>query len=81
MPATIIKPQDRHRNNLKSSKKHRKLTEVTYLNNKDSNYTEKIEALDSQFNYQDHQDYYWGPPELSVLYVLHYMSRHLLLKN
>ncbi|OKH26446.1 hypothetical protein [Chroogloeocystis siderophila] len=49
-------------------KKHIKLTEITYRRNCDSDYTEKIEALDKQFNYSNDSDYYWSEPELSLFY-------------
>ena len=49
-------------------KKHLKLAEINYRNNKESSYTEKIEELEKNFNYNNHSDYYWGKPELSLLY-------------
>ena len=49
-------------------KKHVKLTEITYRSNTDSDYTEKIEKLEKNFNYSSNGDYYWGPPQLSILY-------------
>ncbi|PSB21059.1 hypothetical protein C7B76_05570 [filamentous cyanobacterium CCP2] len=45
-----------------------KLTEINYRRNTESDYTEKIEALDSSFNYRDNGDYFWGQAELSILY-------------
>ncbi len=47
---------------------HRRIIDTTYHNNQNSNYTENIERLDSQFNYESNKDYYWGPPELSIFY-------------
>lgn len=49
-------------------KKHLKLTEITYRNNIESSYTEKIEELDKNFNYSSNSEYYWNEPELSILY-------------
>lgn len=49
-------------------KKHIKLTEITYQRNIDSDYTEKIEELDRQFNYSNNRNDYWSYPELSTLY-------------
>lgn len=49
-------------------KKHVKLTEINYRRNTESDYTEKIEELDKHFNYSSNSDYYWGEPELSLLY-------------
>ncbi len=49
-------------------KKHVKLIEVTYENNNDSDYTEKIKELDKNFNYSSNSNYYWSDPELSTLY-------------
>lgn len=48
------------------AKKHHKLTEVTYQNNVDSDYTEKIKELDKSFSYSNSD--YWGEPRLSLLY-------------
>ncbi|MBD1932433.1 MULTISPECIES: hypothetical protein [Cyanophyceae] len=49
-------------------KKHIKITEINYRRNTDSDYTEKIEELDKNFNYSSNSDYYWSQPELSMLY-------------
>lgn len=49
-------------------KKHIKLTEINYRRNTESDYTEKIEELDKHFDYSSNSDYYWGEPELSLLY-------------
>jgi hypothetical protein len=49
-------------------KKHFKLIETTYRSNTDSDYTEKIEELDRNFNYSSNSDYYWSEPEQSMLY-------------
>jgi hypothetical protein len=50
------------------AKKHLKLTEITYRNNVESNYTEKIEELDKSFDYNSNSNSYWNEPELSILY-------------
>jgi hypothetical protein len=55
-------------NSHKPEKKHVKIINKTLQNNIDSDYTEKIRELDNQFNYTDNSDYYWGPPEQSILY-------------
>ena len=49
-------------------KKHLKVTEINYRNNSESNYTEKIEELEKNFNYSNNSDHYWSHPELSTLY-------------
>ncbi|HEY9670380.1 MAG TPA: hypothetical protein V6D11_02975 [Waterburya sp.] len=49
-------------------KKHLKLTEINYRRNTESDYTEKIEALDKNFNYSSNSHDYWSEPELSLLY-------------
>jgi hypothetical protein len=49
-------------------KKHQKLIETTYRNNKDSDYTEKIEELSKSFNYNSNRNHYWSEPEQSLLY-------------
>jgi hypothetical protein len=48
--------------------KHRKLIATTYANNVDSDYTEKIQALNKSFNYSHNRDHYWSEPEQSMLY-------------
>ena len=42
--------------------------EKNYKNNLDSDYTEKIEELDHNFNYKSNNNHYWSEPEQSVLY-------------
>jgi hypothetical protein len=49
-------------------KKHLKLTEINYRNNSESDYTEKMQALDRDFDYQRDSQHFWGEPELSLLY-------------
>lgn len=49
-------------------KKHFQVIEKTYRNNTDSDYTEKIEALGKNFDYNSNSNDYWGDPELSTLY-------------
>ncbi|GAB1543927.1 hypothetical protein NUACC21_66030 [Scytonema sp. NUACC21] len=49
-------------------KKHIKLTEINYQRNSNSEYTERIEELDKNFDYSSNNNNYWGPPELSTLY-------------
>lgn len=49
-------------------KNHFKVIEKTYRNNTNSDYTEKIEELDKNFNYKINSNHYWGPPEFSTLY-------------
>ncbi|KST62479.1 hypothetical protein [Mastigocoleus testarum] len=49
-------------------KKHVKLTEINYQRNTESDYTEKIQELDKNFNYANNSSYYWSKPELSTLY-------------
>lgn len=51
-----------------SSRRYQVLTEVTFQNNKASNYTEVIESLDREFNYEANRNHYWGPAELSLFY-------------
>lgn len=49
-------------------KKHVKLTEINYRRNVASDFTERIEELDKNFNYVDNSNAYWSEPELSLLY-------------
>jgi hypothetical protein len=49
-------------------KKHIKLAEINYRRNTESDYTEKIEELDKQFDYNSNSQHFWGEPELSLLY-------------
>ncbi len=48
--------------------KHFRLIERTYSNNKDSDFTERIEALGKKFNYQDNSQALWGNEEFSTFY-------------
>lgn len=49
-------------------KKHFKLIESTYDQNTASDYTEKIEELDRNFDYRLNCESYWSQPEQSLLY-------------
>lgn len=49
-------------------KRHIQVIEKTFKNNTDSDFTEKIRDLGKQFVYASNSDYYWGNPELSLLY-------------
>jgi hypothetical protein len=49
-------------------KKHIKLSEINYRRNTESDYTEKIEELDKDFNYSSNSNHNWSEPELSLLY-------------
>jgi hypothetical protein len=49
-------------------KRHLKLTEINYRNNSESDYTEKIQVLDREFDYQRESQKFWGESELSLLY-------------
>jgi len=51
-----------------SPPKHLRLIERTYKNNSDSDYTERIEELGKQFNYEDNRHALWGEAEFSTLY-------------
>ena len=44
------------------------LLEKNYGNNLDSDYTEKIQELDKNFNYSVNSEAYWSEPEHSLLY-------------
>ncbi|WP_071187594.1 hypothetical protein [Trichormus sp. NMC-1] len=44
------------------------LLEKNYGNNLDTDYTEKIEELDKNFNYSSNSNAYWSEPEHSILY-------------
>lgn len=50
------------------TRKRIKLVETTYRNNLDSDYTEKISALTSQFRYADNSQHFWSEPSHSLLY-------------
>ncbi|MEC4883855.1 MAG: hypothetical protein SAL70_21380 [Scytonema sp. PMC 1070.18] len=49
-------------------KKHLKLITTTYQNNSKSDYTEKIEELFKNFNYNHNKNQYWSEPEQSMLF-------------
>jgi hypothetical protein len=51
-----------------NDKKHFHVIEKTYHSNTNSDYTEKIEALGNNFDYQSNSQHYWGDRELSTLY-------------
>lgn len=51
-----------------SERRLAKVTAVNYKRNADSDYTEKIEALDSDFDYERDRHHLWGDPALSILY-------------
>lgn len=51
-----------------SENKPLKVIERNYQNNLDSDYTEKIEELDKNFDYSSNSSDYWSKPELSLLY-------------
>ncbi|MBD1915167.1 hypothetical protein H6F55_00350 [Phormidium sp. FACHB-322] len=51
-----------------AEKKHIKITEINYRRNVESDYTEKMEALDKAFDYESNRDHWWSEPELSLLY-------------
>lgn len=59
--------KDDSRSNL-ARKRLAKVTEINYQRNIDSDYTEKIEALDSSFDYERDRNHWWGDPELSILH-------------
>ena len=52
----------------RQGKKPLKVLENNYQNNLESDYTEKIEELDKNFNYSSNSNHYWSKPELSLLY-------------
>lgn len=52
----------------KSGKRFAKITEINYRRNTDSDYTEKIEALDKDFDYERDRNHWWGEQELSIFY-------------
>lgn len=47
---------------------HIQRIEKTFQNNKNSDYTEKLRDLGNEFSYANNSNYYWGDPELSLLY-------------
>lgn len=49
-------------------KRHSRLIERTFENNKNSDYTERLRDLGNEFNYASNKNYYWSPPDLSLLY-------------
>ncbi|MGV2829417.1 hypothetical protein [Myxosarcina sp. GI1(2024)] len=51
-----------------AKKKYIKLINNTFSSNNDSDYTEKIQELDKNFNYSTNSNYYWSDPEQSMLY-------------
>jgi hypothetical protein len=69
MVDTLSAPAPKNQSSTSSEvKKHIKLTEINYRRNTESDYTEKIEELDKHFDYNSNSNYYWGEPELSLLY-------------
>lgn len=68
MTATAKSPAPTLTAKQESAQRHQVLTDVTYRNNRASNYTEIIEKLDQDFCYDDNCRHYWGPPELSLFY-------------
>jgi hypothetical protein len=70
--AKVLDAQDQQEQYLDRSEeklsKHVKLTEINYRRNVESDYTEKIEALDREFDYDSNSQHYWSEPELSLLY-------------
>lgn len=55
---------------LATGKRHKlvKLTEINYRRNTESDFTEKIAALDKVFDYASNSEHNWGEEELSLLY-------------
>ncbi len=51
-----------------SIKRLAKVSEINYQRNADSDYTERIEALDRDFDYERDRNHWWSEPELSILY-------------
>ena len=49
-------------------KRHLKLNAINYHNNLESDYTEKIEALEKSFDYASNSAHYWSEPKQSILY-------------
>ncbi len=70
MVNTIRSPQSQAQSTAfeAKTKKHIKVTEINYRRNVESDFTEKIEALDQAFDYERDRDHYWSEPELSLLY-------------
>lgn len=67
------KAQQKHQKKNKSDsnlseKRFAKITDINYKRNADSDYTEKIETLDSQFDYERDRNHLWGDSKLSILY-------------
>ncbi|MEM9923433.1 MAG: hypothetical protein AAF915_06750 [Cyanobacteria bacterium P01_D01_bin.50] len=67
IPTQNINSQTSNLGNTKNQK-HLTLIERTLKSNSESDYTEKIEELGRNFNYQVDRDFYWSKPELSILY-------------
>jgi hypothetical protein len=51
-----------------NDRKHFQVIEKTYQSNTNSDYTEKIEELGNNFDYQSNSQHYWGERELSTFY-------------
>jgi hypothetical protein len=66
--AKVLEPQQRVDPAAEKLSKHVKLTEINYRRNVESDYTEKIEVLDREFDYDRNSQHYWSEPELSLLY-------------
>ena len=57
------------------------LIQKTYKNNRQSSYTEAIELLDDQFDYDSNRNHYWSEPEQSILFGTPFTPRPLRLKS
>ncbi|MDZ8188306.1 MAG: hypothetical protein RMX96_26055 [Nostoc sp. ChiSLP02] len=49
-------------------KRHFQVIQKTYQNNIDSDYTEKMESLGKNFDYNKNSNHFWGDRQLSTLY-------------
>lgn len=66
--AKVLDSQQRLDPSEEKLSKHIKLNEINYRRNVESDYTERIEVLDREFDYDRNSQHYWSEPELSLLY-------------
>ncbi len=68
LPAKTVPKTELVQHQVVHGKKNIKLLELNYKRNRESTYTEQMEEVYKSFDYEKERDYYWGYPELSVLY-------------
>lgn len=65
---TIAKSEAKTQPKFLETKRHTRLIAKTYQNNTNSDYTEKMEVLGKNFDYESNSQVYWGETQFSTLY-------------